>query len=160
MAWVDGIGVYMWMYFLNSFVCNHCVFLGFLIWKLQLYCTHVFMFIWHIPHPTFILTDFCSRECSVIVAWVESLIVSKQKPSLISDEDDFDRNLAAANLELLVANAGSDNPAVQLNAVQSARKLLSSDRNPPIDALIESDILPILVRCLECHDKWVVPRQH
>lgn len=72
---------------------------------------------------------------------------------LISDEDDFDRNLATANLELLVANAGSDNPAVQLNAVQSARKLLSSDRNPPIDALIESDILPVLVRCLECHDR-------
>jgi hypothetical protein len=84
---------------------------------------------------------------------IESLTVSKQQLSLISDEDDFDRNLATTNLELLVANASSDNPAVQLNAVQSARKLLSSDRNPPIDALIESDILPILVRCLEYHDK-------
>lgn len=49
--------------------------------------------------------------------------------------------------------AGSADPAEQLLAVQSARKLLSSDRNPPIDPLIESGILPILVRCLEQHDR-------
>lgn len=51
--------------------------------------------------------------------------------------------------------AASSEPAEQLQAVQSARKLLSSDRNPPIDPLIESGILPILVRCLEQHDKYV-----
>lgn len=56
-------------------------------------------------------------------------------------------------MEELVAKAGSSDPAVQLQAVQSARKLLSSDRNPPIDPLIESGILPILVRCLEQHHK-------
>lgn len=33
------------------------------------------------------------------------------------------------------------------------RKLLSSDRNPPIDDLIKSGILPILVHCLERDDK-------
>ena len=32
------------------------------------------------------------------------------------------------------------------------RKLLSSDRNPPIDELIQSGILPILVHCLACDD--------
>lgn len=35
----------------------------------------------------------------------------------------------------------------------SVRKLLSSDRNPPIDDLIKSGILPILVKCLERDDK-------
>uniref|UniRef100_A0A4W3I7C8 Importin subunit alpha n=1 Tax=Callorhinchus milii TaxID=7868 RepID=A0A4W3I7C8_CALMI len=45
--------------------------------------------------------------------------------------------------------ASSDNPMIQLSAVQAARKLLSSDRNPPIDDLINSGILPILVQCLE-----------
>lgn len=70
-----------------------------------------------------------------------------------TDDDDIDKSLATTNLEQLVANAANaDNPAVQLTAVQAARKLLSSDRNPPIDALIASGILPILVRCLECHD--------
>lgn len=37
----------------------------------------------------------------------------------------------------------------------SSRKLLSSDRNPPIDDLIKSGILPILVKCLEKNDKYV-----
>jgi hypothetical protein len=35
-----------------------------------------------------------------------------------------------------------------MGAVTAARKLLSSDRNPPIDDLISSGILPILVNCL------------
>lgn len=72
---------------------------------------------------------------------------------IILDEDDFDRNLSNINLETLVMEAACDNPDKQLVAVQSARKLLSSDRNPPIDALIASGILPILVRCLENHGK-------
>lgn len=52
--------------------------------------------------------------------------------------------------------AASEDPDKQLLAVQSARKLLSSDRNPPIDDLIRSGILPILVHCLEKHDKYVL----
>jgi hypothetical protein len=52
--------------FLNSLVCNHCVFLAFLMWKLQLYCTYVFVCIWHIPHPTVILTNSGSRECNTM----------------------------------------------------------------------------------------------
>lgn len=84
-------------------------------------------------------------------------------------------------LSLSPQNATSDNPVVQLSAVQAARwgckntcttavfvhvkndtnlwfpprKLLSSDRNPPIDDLIKSGILPILVKCLERNDKYV-----
>uniref|UniRef100_A0A8D3EBQ4 Importin subunit alpha n=1 Tax=Scophthalmus maximus TaxID=52904 RepID=A0A8D3EBQ4_SCOMX len=42
--------------------------------------------------------------------------------------------------------------ACVLFAVQAARKLLSSDRNPPIDDLIKSGILPILVHCLDRDD--------
>lgn len=49
-----------------------------------------------------------------------------------------------------VTSADNDgDPEEQLQAVQTARRLLSSDRNPPIDELIKSGILPILVRCLE-----------
>jgi hypothetical protein len=51
---------------------------------------------------------------------------------------------------LKVISAENDgDPEEQLQAVQTARRLLSSDRNPPIDELIKSGILPILVRCLE-----------
>lgn len=76
-------------------------------------------------------------------------------PFCFSDEDDIERTLSTTNLEQLVEEAASDNPSKQLSAVQSARKLLSSDRNPPIDDLIRSGILPILVQCLEKHDKYV-----
>ncbi|XP_076165935.1 karyopherin alpha3 [Ptiloglossa arizonensis] len=70
----------------------------------------------------------------------------------LTDEDDADKHLSQINLVELVMNADSSDPVVQLEAVQSARKLLSSDRNPPIDPLIDSGILPILVRCLEQHN--------
>ncbi|XP_043274802.1 importin subunit alpha-3 [Venturia canescens] len=66
-----------------------------------------------------------------------------------TDEDDIERTLSKINLKELVEKAASSNPTEQLQAVQSVRKLLSSDRNPPIDPLIESGILPILVHCLE-----------
>uniref|UniRef100_A0A915D876 Importin subunit alpha n=1 Tax=Ditylenchus dipsaci TaxID=166011 RepID=A0A915D876_9BILA len=52
-------------------------------------------------------------------------------------------------LEEIVMQAQSPDPEVQMAAVTHARKLLSSDRNPPIDDLISSGILPILVHCLE-----------
>ncbi|WKY15203.1 hypothetical protein Q1695_000585 [Nippostrongylus brasiliensis] len=60
----------------------------------------------------------------------------------------FDSNL----LHQIVMMARSDDPATKLGAVQQARKMLSSDRNPPIDDLISSDILPILVNCLVSDD--------
>ncbi|KAL6447907.1 importin subunit alpha-3 isoform X2 [Cataglyphis hispanica] len=81
----------------------------------------------------------------------ETLQKRRNVPTDSTDEDDIDKHLSKISLEELVAKAGSSDPAVQLQAVQSARKLLSSDRNPPIDPLIESGILPILVRCLEQH---------
>lgn len=52
-------------------------------------------------------------------------------------------------LKEIVAQAQSDNPEIQMAAVTHARKLLSSDKNPPIDDLICSGILPILVKCLQ-----------
>ncbi|RCN27234.1 Armadillo/beta-catenin-like repeat protein [Ancylostoma caninum] len=60
----------------------------------------------------------------------------------------FDSNL----LHQIVTMARSSDPNIKLGAVQQARKMLSSDRNPPIDDLISSDILPILVNCLVSDD--------
>lgn len=65
-----------------------------------------------------------------------------------SDDEDVKEALSSAPLETIVETAKSTDPAKQLAAVQAARKLLSSDRNPPIDALIQSGILPVLVGCL------------
>lgn len=83
----------------------------------------------------------------------ESLLKRRNVPPTDStDEDEADRSLNHTNLEVIVQNANSNEPTIQLNAVQAARKLLSSDRNPPIDDLINSGFLPILVHCLRRHD--------
>ncbi|GFT01943.1 importin subunit alpha-4 [Trichonephila clavipes] len=96
----------------------------------------------------------------------ESLLKRRNVPQAEStEEEDVDKNLGYCTLESIVTNANSLEPGVQLSAIQGARKLLSSDRNPPIDDLIQSGILPILVHCLRRHDKasaaaigcWVYP---
>lgn len=67
--------------------------------------------------------------------------------------DEKDNKFQDASLQSIVENAANNDPATQLAAVQAARKLLSRDRNPPIDDLIQSGILPILVTCLSSEDK-------
>jgi hypothetical protein len=66
----------------------------------------------------------------------------------LTDEEEGGNKGAPANLQLLVAQAASGDQDVQYGAVTAVRKLLSSDRNPPIDPLINFGILPILVNCL------------
>ena len=48
-------------------------------------------------------------------------------------------------LRILVVNAQSTDSTTKLQAVRSARKILSKDKNPPIDELIISGIVPVLV---------------
>ncbi|CAB4063504.1 KPNA3_4 [Lepeophtheirus salmonis] len=76
----------------------------------------------------------------------------QKRRNLTDDEESTRESLSIEKLSIIVNNAVSDDPKVQLDAVQSARKLLSSDRNPPIDALIKSGILPVLVGCLEKYE--------
>lgn len=82
----------------------------------------------------------------------EHLLKRRNVPAQDSTDSEDSEKPLTQSLETIVQNASSDQPAVQLSAVQSARKLLSSDRNPPIDDLIASGILPILVHCLTCND--------
>jgi len=87
----------------------------------------------------------------------ETLLKKRNVPNTDStDEDEAERGLSLAGLEQIVANASSPDPNIQLAAVQAARKLLSSDRNPPIDALIKSGVLPVFVKCLERQDKYLI----
>jgi HEAT repeat protein len=82
----------------------------------------------------------------------EHLLKRRNVPHAESTDSEENEKPVTLSLESIVQNASSNDPAVQLNAVQAARKLLSSDRNPPIDDLIASGILPILVQCLSVTD--------
>uniref|UniRef100_A0A914PQV1 Importin subunit alpha n=1 Tax=Panagrolaimus davidi TaxID=227884 RepID=A0A914PQV1_9BILA len=70
--------------------------------------------------------------------------------------DDLDTNDAAnipavydkQSLNQIVEQAKSEDLDTQTAAVTQGRKLLSLDRNPPIDDFIESGFLPIFVECL------------
>jgi len=82
----------------------------------------------------------------------EHILKRRNVPQQDSTDSEDTEKPVQQSLETIVQNAASDQPAVQLSAVQAARKLLSSDRNPPIDDLISSGILPVLVHCLTCDD--------
>lgn len=61
------------------------------------------------------------------------------------------------SVEEIVMGVHSPDPHVQLIAAQNARKILSREKFPPIDALIATGVVPILVNFLTHHDN--VPLQ-
>lgn len=79
----------------------------------------------------------------------ESLQKRRNVPIGDSTDEEECVYLGSNDLMTLVTSAQSPDPNIKLAAVQKARKMLSSDRNPPIDLLIESGVLPILVQCLQ-----------
>ncbi|CAA9999539.1 unnamed protein product [Nesidiocoris tenuis] len=95
--------------------------------------------------------DRCTILLGVMFVLPLTALLMPKSPNFLSDDDE-EKKLEAIDLQQLVMDAGSPHTEIQLQAVQTARKLLSSDRNPPINDLIASGILPILVRCLEKSD--------
>jgi importin subunit alpha-4/3 len=79
-------------------------------------------------------------------------LIESETATNVADSEDESKNKQASVAEL-VANAASLDPVVKLNAVQATRKLLSSDKNPPIDQIINAQMLPILVECLDKEDQ-------
>lgn len=61
--------------------------------------------------------------------------------------DDREENVSL-NLEDLFLKAQSEDSTIRFEAIRSTRKLLSIDRNPPIDQIIQSNFLPIFVQYL------------
>ncbi|KAH9490909.1 Importin subunit alpha-1 [Bulinus truncatus] len=53
----------------------------------------------------------------------------------------------------IIANIKSSDSQAVLNATQSVRKLLSKEKNPPIDRVIEAGLVEKLVKFLDCNDK-------
>ncbi|KAF8776864.1 importin subunit alpha-1-like [Argiope bruennichi] len=55
------------------------------------------------------------------------------------------------SLEEIVAGVQNPDPQVRLVATQNARKILSREKNPPIDDMIASGVIPYLVSFLQDH---------
>jgi hypothetical protein len=64
-----------------------------------------------------------------------------------SSEDDQGQH-RSLNLQDLSIKAKSEDPTIRFEAIRSTRKLLSIDRNPPIDDIIQFNFLPIFVEYL------------
>lgn len=56
---------------------------------------------------------------------------------------------AVMSLEDIITNIQSLNPTQQFNAVQSVRKMLSREKNPPIDTVIQMGLVPVLIKFLD-----------
>lgn len=56
--------------------------------------------------------------------------------------------------EILIGMA-SNNPSVVFQATQAARKMLSRERNPPIDVMVSLGIVPLCTKFLDCSDRYV-----
>lgn len=56
-------------------------------------------------------------------------------------------------IEEIVAGVCSNSVESQLEATQAARRLLSKERNPPIDVIIRTGIIPNLVEFLKSSDR-------
>lgn len=56
-------------------------------------------------------------------------------------------------IDEIVTAMNSTDCARQFAGMQSARKMLSRERNPPIDTMIGHGIVPICIRFLEKYDK-------
>lgn len=60
------------------------------------------------------------------------------------------------NLIALVAGASSDDPLLQLESLNHFRMILSTSKNPPIDMVIESGVVPRFVEFLKKEDSpWL-----
>ncbi len=56
-------------------------------------------------------------------------------------------------MEEIVAGIKGTDTSLYFQSTQSCRKLLSRERHPPIDGIIESGVLPRLVKFLDYNDQ-------
>ncbi|XP_078050431.1 karyopherin subunit alpha [Augochlora pura] len=55
------------------------------------------------------------------------------------------------SIDEIVAGMQSVDETIQLQATQACRKMLSREKNPPIDSMIERGIVPRCIQFLDCH---------
>lgn len=75
------------------------------------------------------------------------------EPTSPLQESNGQSPLPNLTLDEIVANFQNPNPSLQFVAVQAVRKMLSRERNPPIDTVIEMGLVPQLIAFLDNFEK-------
>lgn len=63
------------------------------------------------------------------------------------------QNVQPMSLQDIIQGINSTDPKLQFQATQAARKLLSKERNPPINEIIQAGVIPRMVQYLEYNDR-------
>ena len=61
--------------------------------------------------------------------------------------------VTAMNMAEIISGIQNPDPLVQFQSTQAARKLLSRERQPPIDDILKAGVVPQLVAFLACVDR-------
>lgn len=56
-------------------------------------------------------------------------------------------------MDEIITNVQSNIPTNQFRAVQTIRKMLSREKNPPIDVVINTGLVPVLIKFLDDFEK-------
>ncbi|KAK9086245.1 hypothetical protein Syun_028639 [Stephania yunnanensis] len=90
------------------------------------------------------------REDSLLKKRREGLVQSQQTVELAQGVAGIEKKLET--LPAMVQGVWSDNPTLQLESTTQFRKLLSIERNPPIEEVIKAGVVPRFVEFLDRHD--------
>lgn len=78
------------------------------------------------------------------------------KQELVNSSDEAALSpTSALSIDEIVNYMNLSDETLQLMAIKTCRKLLSRDRNPPINDVIESGIVPYCIKLLDSDHKYV-----
>lgn len=79
-----------------------------------------------------------------------NLNIVKEEPQSPTDESIV--SPISTSIDEIVYGMKSSDEAIQLQATQACRKMLSREKNPPIDHMIQNGIVPQCIKFLDSHD--------
>lgn len=76
-----------------------------------------------------------------------------EPPSPLQESNAQSPEPVSMTMDEIITNIQSNNPVNQYKAVETVRKMLSREKNPPIDVVINSGLVPILIKLLDNSEK-------
>lgn len=80
-----------------------------------------------------------------------NLNIGKESQNSVSESD----HLLLSSIDEIVNGMKSLDETIRLQATQTCRKMLSREKSPPIDNMIQRGIVPLCVEFLDYHHKYI-----